>query len=155
MDLIKTALVDADPENTQISEKMEINAAIQGEKNDTDGNGEDWFTVARKRRRDASLPTTTTGESKPDLTPNQAHEQKLRLPPLPPSEYKIVFRPRDGLDFSKWQSHRVARVVSQAAHITATESDALTMRICNEQNLAVASTPKEELEERIRRITAL
>lgn len=155
MDSIKTALVDADPENTQTSERMEINATIEGESNDTDGNGGDWFTVARKRRRDASHSTTTTGESKPDRTPNQAHERKPRLPPLPPSDYKIVFRPRDGLDFSKWQSHRVARAVSQAAHITATESDALTLRIRNEQNLAVASTPKEELAERIRRITTL
>ncbi|KAH7973934.1 hypothetical protein HPB49_007309 [Dermacentor silvarum] len=155
MDSIKTALVDADPENTQTSERMEINAAIEGESNDTDGNGGDWFTVARKRRRDASHPTTTTGESKPDRAPNQAHERKPRLPPLRPSDYKIVFRPRDGLDFSKWQSHRVARAVRQAAHITATESDALTLRIRNEQNLAVASTPKEELAERIRRITTL
>ncbi|KAH7941066.1 hypothetical protein HPB49_009723 [Dermacentor silvarum] len=80
---------------------------------------------------------------------------KPRLPPLPPSDYKIAFPPRDGLDFSKWQSHHVARAVSQASHITATESDALTLRIRNEQNLAVASTPKEERAERIRRITAL
>ncbi|KAH7978461.1 hypothetical protein HPB49_005548 [Dermacentor silvarum] len=82
-------------------------------------------------------------------------QRKPRLPPLPPSYYKIVIRPRDGLDFSKWQSHRVARAVSQAAHITAAESDTLTLRIRNEQNLAVASTPKEELVERIRRITTL
>ncbi|KAH7933743.1 hypothetical protein HPB49_016697 [Dermacentor silvarum] len=155
MDSMKTTLVDADPENTQTSERIEINTAIEGESNDTDGNGGDWFTVARKRRRDASHPTTTTGESKPDRAPNQAHERKPRLPPLPPSDYKIVFRPRDGLDFSKWQSHRVARAVRQTAHITAAESDALTLRIRNEPNLAVASTPKEELAERIRRITTI
>ncbi|KAH7934023.1 hypothetical protein HPB49_020578 [Dermacentor silvarum] len=128
MDSITTALIDANPEDTQTSEKMNINAAIasEGESNDTDDNG-----------GDASLPTTTTGEPIPDCTPNQAHKQKARLPPLPPSNYKIVFP------------------VSQAAHITATESDAFTLRIRNEQNLAVLSTPKEELAECIRRITAL
>ncbi|KAH7949066.1 hypothetical protein HPB49_004636 [Dermacentor silvarum] len=127
MDSTKTSLVDARAESPQTSERMEINPTIEGERNDTDGNGGDLFT---------SLVT------KPDRTPNQAHERKLRLPPLPPSDYKIVFHPRDGLDFSKWQSHRVAQAVSQAANITATESDALTLRIRNEQNLAVASTPK-------------
>ncbi|KAH7932808.1 hypothetical protein HPB49_003246 [Dermacentor silvarum] len=126
MDPIKTALVDADSENTQTSETMEINATIEGESNDTDGNGGDWFTVARKRRRDASLPTTATGVSKPDRTPNQAHERKPRLPPLPPSDYKIVFHPRDGLDFSKWQSHRVARALpdmSSKGVATGTDSE--------------------------------
>ncbi|KAH7936723.1 hypothetical protein HPB49_003408 [Dermacentor silvarum] len=69
---------------------MEINATMQGESNHTDGNGGDWFTVAPKRRRDTSLPTTTTAESKPDRTRNQAHGRKPRLPPLPPSGYKII-----------------------------------------------------------------
>ncbi|KAH7971448.1 hypothetical protein HPB49_024235 [Dermacentor silvarum] len=44
---------------------------------------------------------------------------------------------------------------TQAVHITATQFDALTLGICNEQNLAVASMPKEELAERIRGISAL
>ncbi|KAH7941335.1 hypothetical protein HPB49_012343 [Dermacentor silvarum] len=81
-----------------------------------------------------SHSTTTTGESKPDRMPNQAHERKPRLPPLPPSDCKIAFRPRDGLDISKWQSNHLTRAV---------------------KNLAVASTPKEELTEHISRITTL
>ncbi|KAH7959771.1 hypothetical protein HPB49_013712 [Dermacentor silvarum] len=97
--------------------------------------------LRRENPNQTALPTRHTNEN------HDSHHF--------PSDYKIVFRPRDGLDFSKWQSHRVARAVRQAAHITATESDALTLRIRNEQNLAVASTPKEELAERIRRITTL
>ncbi|KAH7966859.1 hypothetical protein HPB49_019967 [Dermacentor silvarum] len=155
MDSIKTALVDADPENTQTSERMEINAASTGESNDTDGNGEtglrlpvtlDAMPAIQQLRREnpnqTALPTRHTNE-------NHDSHHFHRLTTRSSSVHETASTS------ANWQSHRVARAVRQAAHITATESDALTLRIRNEQNLAVASTPKEELAERIRRITTL
>ncbi|KAH6935776.1 hypothetical protein HPB50_009469 [Hyalomma asiaticum] len=141
-----TTLVAVNPDGLPTSDKMDTGGAfhLQGEhhdKNDNNGEGIKFVGIA-------------TGQYKPNRTANEAHEEKARLPPLP-SSGGSVFRPIDCFAFSKLQYHVVARAVGQTAHITGIESAAPTLRIRSGQNIAIASTPKEELAERIQRITVL
>ncbi|KAH9375580.1 hypothetical protein HPB48_017125 [Haemaphysalis longicornis] len=106
-------------EDNQCTDEMETNAAAlsEGERDDTEGDdGGDWFTVARKRRKPArQSPMATTMTAGSARSSHQEQARKLRLPPLPTSDYKVVLRPREGLNFGKWQSHHVARAVGQSA----------------------------------------
>ncbi|KAH9365882.1 hypothetical protein HPB48_018338 [Haemaphysalis longicornis] len=149
-----TTREDTSHEDNQCPDEMETNAAAlsEVERDDTedDDNGGDWFTVARKRRQAARQSTMATTMTRgPARSSNQEQARKPRLPPLPTSDYKVVLRPREGLNFGKLQSHHVARAVGQSARIVVTEFQALTLRIREDQNIAVASTPNKELADRI------
>lgn len=154
-----TAREGTNHEDNQCTDEIETNAAdlSEGERDDTeDDDGGDWFIVARKRRQPArQSPMATTMTTGPARSSNQEQARKPRLPPLPMSDYKVVLRPREGLNFGKWQSHHVARAVGQSARLIATEFQALTLRIRGDQNIAVASTPNEELADRIRQIKSI
>ncbi|KAH9381853.1 hypothetical protein HPB48_020014 [Haemaphysalis longicornis] len=159
MEPSETAREDTNHEDNQCTDEMETNASplSEGERDDTeDDDGGDWFTVARKRRqpaRQSAMATTMTAGSA--RSSHQEQARKPRLPPLPTSDYKVVLRPREGLNFGKWQTNHVARAVGQSARIIATEFQALTLRIRDDQNIAMASTPNEELADSIRPIKSI
>ncbi|XP_075533791.1 uncharacterized protein LOC142566789 [Dermacentor variabilis] len=68
---------------------------------------------------------------------------RMRVPPLPRDDLKIVLRPR-GLAVKSLQTHQVARAV-----VAATEQG------CNAEDLIISSSDNEEAAQTIRRITHL
>ncbi|KAH7940581.1 hypothetical protein HPB49_002309 [Dermacentor silvarum] len=134
MDLIKTALVDADPESTQTSEK--------------------WKSTPQSKVKATIL--TETGETRLRLPVNADATpafQQLRLE-NPNQTARPTRHTNENHDY-----HRFHRLTSRSPSVHETASTSANgNRIASperEQKLAVASTPKEELAERIRRITAL
>ncbi|KAH9372478.1 hypothetical protein HPB48_008121 [Haemaphysalis longicornis] len=97
----------------------------------------------------------TTMSAGPARSSKQEQARKPRLPPLPTFDYKVVLRTREGLNFGKWQSHHVSRGVGQSGRLIATEFQALRLRIRDDHNISAASTPNEELEDRIRQIKSI
>ncbi|XP_070386284.1 serine/arginine repetitive matrix protein 5-like [Dermacentor albipictus] len=107
-----------------------------------------WFLVARKRKKQVQA----TSSLPPNTEPAQQDHPHLRLrnkssqlPPLPIDDLKVVFRPRDGLNLGEWPQHSIARAIGTAAQLNESTLHQLTIRIRREQNVAVVSTPDEEL----------
>ncbi|XP_070395498.1 uncharacterized protein [Dermacentor albipictus] len=107
-----------------------------------------WFLVARKRKKQVQA----TSSLSPNTEPAQQDHPHLRLrnkssqlPPLPIDDLKVVFRPRDGLNLGEWPQHSIARAIGTAAQLNESTLHQLTIRIRREQNVAVVSTPDEEL----------
>ncbi|KAG0432502.1 hypothetical protein HPB47_020784 [Ixodes persulcatus] len=84
----------------------------------------------------------------------QALRQK-RLPPLPVDDYKVVIRPRDGLNFSAWTTDKITQAIIAMAQLSAAEMAQATIRIRRDQNLVVVSTPNMESSIRVQQISAL
>ncbi|KAG0444485.1 hypothetical protein HPB47_013742 [Ixodes persulcatus] len=84
----------------------------------------------------------------------QALRQK-RLPPLPVDDYKVVIRPRDGLNFSAWTTDKITQAIIAMAQLSAAEMAQATKRIRRDQNLVVVSTPNMESSTRVQQISAL
>ncbi|KAG0428345.1 hypothetical protein HPB47_024662 [Ixodes persulcatus] len=84
----------------------------------------------------------------------QALRQK-RLPPLPVDDYKVVIRPRDGLNFSAWTTDKITQAIIAMAQLSAAEMAQATIRIRGDQNLVVVSTPNMESSTRVQQISAL
>ncbi|KAG0441424.1 hypothetical protein HPB47_015951 [Ixodes persulcatus] len=88
----------------------------------------------------------------------RAETQKLhqkRLPPLPIDDYKVVIRPRDGLNLGAWSTDKLTRAILVAAKLSSTETADSTIRIRRDQNLAIISTPSLFTSSRIQPILAL
>ncbi|KAM7307785.1 hypothetical protein ISCGN_011421 [Ixodes scapularis] len=84
----------------------------------------------------------------------QALRQK-RLPPLPVDDYKVVTRPRDGLNFSSWTTEKITQAIIAIAQLSAAEMAQATIRIRRDQNLVVVSTTSMESSTRLQQISAL
>ncbi|KAH7960630.1 hypothetical protein HPB49_021832 [Dermacentor silvarum] len=79
-----------------------------------------------------------------------------RLPPLPRNDLKVIIRPREGLNLATWITLQVTDGIKIARqHPTSEHVRTLTVRIDPIQNIAIASTPKEELAMSIRHITTI
>ncbi|KAG0426903.1 hypothetical protein HPB47_026022 [Ixodes persulcatus] len=70
-------------------------------------------------------------------------------------DYKVVIRPRDGLNFSAWTIDKITRARIAMAQLSATEMAQATRRIRQDQNLVVVSTPNMESSTRVKKISAL
>ncbi|KAL1443165.1 hypothetical protein MTO96_030423, partial [Rhipicephalus appendiculatus] len=101
----------------------------------------------------SNLPRNTepTQQSQEQVTSRKS----FLLPPLPIDDLKVVFRPRDGLNLSEWPQHFIARAIGMAAQLTDIPLHQLTIRIRRDQNVAVVSTPDEEIAAGLQQITVL
>ncbi|KAG0431302.1 hypothetical protein HPB47_021899 [Ixodes persulcatus] len=84
----------------------------------------------------------------------QATRQK-RLPTLPVDDYRVVIRPRDGLNFSAWTTNKITQAIIAMAQLSAAKMAQATIRIHRDQNLVVVSTPNMESSTRVQQISAL
>ncbi|KAH7972488.1 hypothetical protein HPB52_012589 [Rhipicephalus sanguineus] len=116
-----------------------------------------WFLVAQKRKRQAqamsNLPCNTelTQHSQEQVTSRKS----FMLPPLPIDDLTVVFRPRDGLNLSEWPQDFISRAIGMAAQLPDITLHQLTIRIRQDQNVAVVSTPDEEIAARLQKIKVL
>ncbi|KAG0434397.1 hypothetical protein HPB47_019135 [Ixodes persulcatus] len=81
--------------------------------------------------------------------------KKLKpLPPLPPSDIKVVIRPREGLNLGAWRTDQVVCAINAACRFSP-ERKGLTIRIRQDQNLAIVSTPDESVAARARELPGI
>ncbi|KAH7953095.1 hypothetical protein HPB49_004598 [Dermacentor silvarum] len=115
-----------------------------------EADGGDWLTVKYGRKK-TSTPTN------PPLQPRHPSVSQVeRLPPLPRNDLKVIIRPREGLNLATWTTPQVAEGIKMACqHPTNEHVRTLTVRIDPVQNIAIASTPNEELAMSIRHINTI
>ncbi|KAG0410744.1 hypothetical protein HPB47_012165 [Ixodes persulcatus] len=138
---------------------------------ETTSNQQDWLTYrGRRARRQLILAQrereATPGPPPQQEPPNKAHSpskqtsrltpKKLKpLPPLPPSDIKVVIRPREGLNLGAWRTDQVVGAINAACRFSPSERKGLTIRIRQDQNLAIVSTPDESVAVRAREIPGI
>ncbi|KAH7965304.1 hypothetical protein HPB49_006014 [Dermacentor silvarum] len=110
--------------------------------------GSNWFLMARNTKRSTQAATIPSPAPVPRKT--NAH-----LPPLPFDHYKVVFRPRDGLNLGAWPQRSVAQAIGVAAGLDAAVLNELIIRIRTDQNLAVISTPDEKLAAELQKVQSI
>ncbi|XP_049528169.1 uncharacterized protein LOC125947456 [Dermacentor silvarum] len=130
-------------DGTRSPDTMDADASSGQDEDDTN-----WFLVARKKKRLAQA----AADLPPPPAPQVPRKTNARLPPLPIDDYKIVFRPRDGLNLGAWPQPSVARAIGIAAGLDSAVLNELIIRIRTDQNLAVLSTPDENLAARLQRV---
>ncbi|KAH9379309.1 hypothetical protein HPB48_015355 [Haemaphysalis longicornis] len=70
----------------------------------------------------------------------------LKSPALPETDYKIVYRPQNGLHLAKWKDSDAAIAMSQAMNMPLRDFvSKITVQVQWTQNLLVVSTAHEEL----------
>ncbi|KAG0418963.1 hypothetical protein HPB47_004461 [Ixodes persulcatus] len=139
--------------------------------NETTSNQQDWLTYRGRRVRRQQILAQREREATPgpppqQEPPNKAHSpskqtsrptaKKLKpLPPLPPSDIKVVIRPREGLNLGVWRTDQVVGAINVACRFSPSERKGLTIRIRQDQNLAIVSTPDESVAVRARGIPGI
>lgn len=106
------------------------------------------------RRKTGGSSSLYDQESGSRRKQTQAPRQS-RLPPLPIDDYKVVIRPRDGLNLGAWATDKITQAIIVAAQLSVAETAQVTIRIRRDQNLVVVSTPSFESSTRVQRISTL
>ncbi|KAH6922299.1 hypothetical protein HPB50_012517 [Hyalomma asiaticum] len=117
-----------------------------------------WFPVARKRKKQAQAESNLPHNIEPThqgQTQPMFRKKSSLLPPLPIGDLKVVFRPRDGLNLGEWPQHSIARAIGMATQFTDATLHQLTIRIRRQQNVAVVSTPDDDLAAILQQIKVL
>lgn len=114
----------------------------------------DWFSVYYRNSKRIVVPESHNGAATTTSLDSKLHPKRSRLPPLPRQDYKVVLRPREGLNLGQWKPHHVARGIALACnnHPCCAENR-LIVRINLTQNVAVISTPHAETADLLRKIT--
>lgn len=125
--------------------------------------------AARKKREQEEKMPAMEGEAKKknldDLTASSNKENpptrmkkptSNKSPPLPETDYKIVYRPPPGLKLAKWRDSDAAIAMAQAMDMPLKEFvSKVTTQVQWTQNLLIASTAHEELVDRLTAIPKL
>ncbi|KAH7932671.1 hypothetical protein HPB49_000591 [Dermacentor silvarum] len=77
------------------------------------------------------------------------------MPLLPRSDFKIVVRPRGGLDVATTGTVRLASAIYRAANVPAQEAGEDTVCSNNRQNIIVVSTPHATHAAKYRQLEAI
>ncbi|KAH9369947.1 hypothetical protein HPB48_001824 [Haemaphysalis longicornis] len=102
------------------------------------------------------LPEGSTAPGNNNIKEQPTRKRKptdLKSPALPETDYKIVYRPQNGLHLAKWKDSDAAIAMSQAMNMPLRGFvNRITVRVQWTQNLLVISTAHEEL---INQLTAI
>lgn len=113
-----------------------------------------WKEILNARRR-AKHPDYTSvvapSQGKPTSPPRASP-----APRLPESDYKIIYRPRDGLRLASWSDRQIAAGLQAASGIPeGIFNHQVIIQVQAIQNLVVASTPNEDCAEALHHVTTL
>ncbi|KAH9378803.1 hypothetical protein HPB48_008111 [Haemaphysalis longicornis] len=100
-------------------------------------------TLSARRRTLQQAHAQTSGKP---ITP-------LRAPPaprLPEMDYKVIFRPRDGLRLASWSDRQAASAIPEGAF-----NQQVVIKVQAVQNLIVASTPNAECADALSDVTSI
>ncbi|KAH9372735.1 hypothetical protein HPB48_008967 [Haemaphysalis longicornis] len=133
-----------------------------------------WLTelhrrgAARKKEEEGKLTVMHGAASKQELEgatssgkkENPATGRKKstasKSPPLPEMDYKVVYRPPPGLQLAKWKDSDAAIAMARAMNMPLKDFvNQVTTQVQWTQNLLLASTPHEELVDRLAGIAHL
>ena len=67
----------------------------------------------------------------------------------------MVIRPREGLNLGAWRTDQVVAAINSACRLSPAERNGITIRLRQDQNLAIVSTPNEGVAVRARAITSI
>ncbi|KAL1446610.1 hypothetical protein MTO96_044528 [Rhipicephalus appendiculatus] len=112
--------------------------------------GTGWSTVGSKKRTVESHATSDFSAHRTADSRKQQREQKLkqqlikasRMAYLPKGDYKIIIRPKGGLNIAELGAARVASCVYQAPGIPGEQREDDTVCLNVQQNIIVVSTPQ-------------
>ncbi|KAH7959048.1 hypothetical protein HPB49_007689 [Dermacentor silvarum] len=127
--------------------QREDNATDLSQKKTLDNGG--WFTAKYHNSRLIAVPETGTeavdksASSQPKLKGNPLRQEKL--PPLPNTDFKVIIRPKNGLNISQLSTHKMARAITKACgNPDMCNKGNLLIRLRNGSNIAIISTPSME-----------
>ncbi|KAM7293547.1 hypothetical protein ISCGN_026677 [Ixodes scapularis] len=126
---------------------------------DDQEHGKGWLRVVRDRgklcyRDEETDAAGMHGAREPEKTPRyHTTKRAVKQEPLPKNDYKIIMKPREGLNFAKWSNIAIARSLSQASELPI---EAMRGRVIfrgqHDQNTVIISTADIELATRLRDI---
>lgn len=128
--------------------------------------GPGWMAAHERRSRVTQCPNHCeraqyTGDGRNPKTQRDASLRRMRWPPrprqprLPEEDYKVVLRPRGGLDMAQLHVAYIKDGVLRAATVTKEEAEEDILRLNQRQNTMVVSTPKKENALRYSQIQAI
>ncbi|KAH8031995.1 hypothetical protein HPB51_022517 [Rhipicephalus microplus] len=135
----------ASPVSTIESAAMDAADTNEYPVNPDDGS---WFTATHRRKPKAAT------NSAPEPLPAKI-QVTPRPPPLPVDDFKVIFRPREGLRLSEWAHHVLTRAICMTAGLPEETVNKLLFRIQAERNTAIASTPDETIATKLQAVNAL
>ncbi|KAL1479263.1 hypothetical protein MTO96_051988 [Rhipicephalus appendiculatus] len=113
----------------------------------------------REREKNASGSFGTPGlahGSRHDALGAMRGRRRSRATPLPKNDMKIIIRPKPGLVVRDLKTYEVARAIERACGDAETcRGDKFLLRLQNGSNIIIASTPHEQVAEKILKIKAL
>lgn len=144
--------VDEQDNEMEAQERLEIPSMQE--------DNEGWIesvSKATRRKNRASLDSTAQQLSqtppKAIIRPD-ANVTKPRPPPLPKEDFKMVIRPKEGLNLRKQSPALLSESILSAAQITWREAE-LRVRVDPSQNILTISTPHKQAARALNRITQL
>ncbi|KAH7979047.1 hypothetical protein HPB49_007897 [Dermacentor silvarum] len=127
--------------------QREDNATDLSQKKTLDNEG--WFTAKYHSSRLIAVPETGTeavdisASSQPKVKGNPLRHEKL--PPLPKNDFKVIIRPKNGLNISQLSTHQMARAITKACgNPDMCNEGNLLIRLRNGSGIAIISTPSME-----------
>ncbi|KAH6939757.1 hypothetical protein HPB50_021561 [Hyalomma asiaticum] len=110
-----------------------------------------WFTAKYHNSRLIAIPQAGS-EAANKLAPSQPKRRKERLPPLPKTDFKVIIRPKNGLNISQLSTHQMACAITKACGnpnmcnrgVGATKATCMLIRLRNGSNNAIISAPNTE-----------
>ncbi|KAL1481062.1 hypothetical protein MTO96_050503 [Rhipicephalus appendiculatus] len=133
--------------------------------------GRGWCTIGSKTQVNRPNAQSNTQNGAPSRTgkgadgnrprsrqPRNVKQQVIRsskMPLLPRNDFKIVIRPRGGLDVATTGTVRLASAIHRAANVPAHEAGEDTVCSNNRQNIIVVSTPHATHAAKYRQLQAI
>ncbi|KAH7943055.1 hypothetical protein HPB52_004419 [Rhipicephalus sanguineus] len=109
-----------------------------------------------QRNEDQHDVTSNVGRNALESKEETKRPFRRKLPPLPKNDIKVMIRPKQGLIVRDFTNHHVARALAAACgNNEVCRDEDLLIRLRNGSNIIIASTPKEEAANLLRRITKL
>lgn len=134
------------------------NATDLSQKRTIDNGG--WFTAKYQNSRLIAVPEAGTDAadnsalSQPKLKWNPVRREKL--PPLPKNDFKVILRPKNGLNISELSTHQMARAITKACgKPDICNEGSFLIRLHNGSNIAILSTPSMETASAVQCISSL
>ncbi|KAG0437324.1 hypothetical protein HPB47_017498 [Ixodes persulcatus] len=119
---------------------------------------DDWVEIRRRRSKKVKPQNTEATISGSQPTPQRALTRQPRLPPLPRDDFKIIIRPRGALNLANLETIHLSRAIAEKTQQHTRDrpnSTTFQVRMDRIQNIAIASTPSEDLARHIRDIPTL
>lgn len=112
------------------------------------GPWQEMLANRRQVKQQAYSPIMEPARSKPSRVP--------LAPRLPESDFKVIYRPRDGLRLASWSDRQITAGVQLASKIPERAfNQQVTVQVQAIQNLIVTSTPNEECAAALCKVTSI